>query len=310
MVLISGKSLVILKLKGASIGIPWAVVENDGTVNRNKNDILNRWKSDFEELLNQQLVPDMSDSANLLNISQCTADLTPLGSVITIDEVQGALNRSKNGKYLGDDGVLVEVRRNDLSLAYLVKWFNVCFITGTVPDQWSRDIIIPIPKDAKNDLRDPLNYRGITVACATYKIYCLVLNNRLTKWVKHNDIPCDEQAGFRSGRCTHCPAWLHLGNVCYLVEIRMKKRLQTFSTFFDFSKAYDRVNKSLLWEKLHSLGIKGPMLRALKSLYRSVQCSVRVNGIVSKWFNVTIGLRQVWILFPLLLNLLSSDIIQ
>ena len=47
----------------------------------------------------------MSDSANLLNISQCTADVTSLGSVITIDEVQGALKRSKNGKSLGDDGI-------------------------------------------------------------------------------------------------------------------------------------------------------------------------------------------------------------
>ena len=133
-----------------------------------------------------------------------------------------------------------------------------------------------------------------------------MLNNRLTKWVEHNDILCDEQAGFRSGRCTTD----HLGNVSYLVETRMKKRLQTFSTFVDFSKAYDRVNRSLLWEKLHSLGIRGPMLRALKSLYRSVQCSVRVNGIDSERFNVTTGLRQGCILSPLLFNLLSNDIIQ
>ena len=174
----------------------------------------------------------MSDSANLLNISQCTADLTPLGLVITIDEVQGALNRSKNDKSLQDDGIPVEILRNDLSVAYLVKLFNVCFQTGTVPDQWSRGIIISIPKDAKNDLRDPMNYRGITIACATYKFYCPVLNNRLIKWVEHNDILCDEQAGFRSDRCTTD----HLDNVSYLVETSMKKRLQTFSTFIDFSK--------------------------------------------------------------------------
>ena len=138
--------------KKSSIGIPWEVVENDGTVNHNKNDILNRWKSDFEQLLNQQLVPDMSDSANLLNISECTADLTPLGSVITIDEVQGALNRSKNGKSMWDDGIPVEVLRNDWSIAYLVKLFNVCFHTGTVPDQLSRGIIIPIPKKRQKRL--------------------------------------------------------------------------------------------------------------------------------------------------------------
>ena len=52
------------------------------------------------------------------------------------------------------------------------------------------------------------------------------------------------------------------------------------------------------------------MLRALKSLYRSVQCSVRVNGIDSEWFNVTTGLRQGCNLSPLLSNLLSNGIVQ
>ena len=106
--------------KKPTIGIPWEVVENDGTIIATRMPFLIDGSLIFEQLLNQQLVPDMSDSANLLNISQCTADLTPLGSVITIDEVQGALNRSKNGKSLGDDGIPVEVLRKDVSAAYLL----------------------------------------------------------------------------------------------------------------------------------------------------------------------------------------------
>ena len=47
----------------------------------------------------------MTDIANLLNISQCTADLTPLGLVITIDEVQGALNRSRTVNLWGMMGL-------------------------------------------------------------------------------------------------------------------------------------------------------------------------------------------------------------
>ena len=38
------------------------------------------------------------------------------------------------------------------SIAYLVKLFNVCFHTGTVPDQWSRGIIIPIKKKRQKRL--------------------------------------------------------------------------------------------------------------------------------------------------------------
>ena len=35
---------------------------------------------------------------------------------------------------------------NTLSVAYLLKLFNVCFLTDTLPDQWSSGIIIPIKK--------------------------------------------------------------------------------------------------------------------------------------------------------------------
>ena len=77
-----------------------------------------------------------------------------------------------------------------------------------------------------------MNYRGITVACATYKFYCSVLNNRLTKWVEHNDILCDEYGGFWSGKCMTD----HLGNVCYLMETHIKKTSDIFNICRFFPK--------------------------------------------------------------------------
>ena len=41
-------------------------------------------------------------------------------------------------------------------------------MSAAVPDAWSRGIITPILKNAKEDPRDPLNYRGITVTSAVY----------------------------------------------------------------------------------------------------------------------------------------------
>ena len=44
--------------------------------------------------------------------------------------------------------------------------------------------IHPIPKSSTVDKRDPLSYGEITVTSVLYKLYCLILNNRLIKWGK------------------------------------------------------------------------------------------------------------------------------
>ena len=58
-------------------------------------------------------------------------------------------------------------------------------------------MITPIPKSSTSDPHDPMSYRGITLAPSSYKLYCGVLNARLTS--KLDDLDClnDEQNGFR-----------------------------------------------------------------------------------------------------------------
>ena len=66
----------------------------------------------------------------------------------------------------------------------------------------------------------------------------------------------------------------------------------------------------MLWGKLIKLGISGRMLEALKSLYNEVKCAVRINGQISDWFDVKIGLKQGCILSPLLFNIFINDLAQ
>ena len=54
----------------------------------------------------------------------------------------------------------------------------------------------------KADPRDPLCYRGIALAYASYKLYCNILNERLAQWVDDNNLLADEQNGFRKGCST------------------------------------------------------------------------------------------------------------
>ena len=71
-----------------------------------------------------------------------------------------------------------------------------------------------------------------------------------------------------------------------MIETRIKRKLSTYMAFIDFKKAYDSIDRNLLWQKLIRVGVKGRMLRAVKSLYSSVSSCVRINGFTTDWFDV------------------------
>ena len=116
----------------------------------------------------------------------------------------------------------------------------------------------------------------------------------------------DEQHGFRDGRNTGH----HFSTISLTIESRIKRKLDTYVTFIDFSKACDRIDRSLLWHKLSKNGIDGGMLRALQSLYEHVTCTVRINGVQSDIFEVKTGLKQGCILSPQLFNMFVNDLIH
>ena len=129
--------------------IPWEVINDDQSISVDHNIVLNRWKTDFEQLLNSsQSVTEITPEP-MSGVYPVICDTTTLNADITVDEVRFALVSAKKGKALGEDGIPIEVLHNDRCLAYLVNLFNVCFMDGYIPDAWSRGIICPIIKDTK-----------------------------------------------------------------------------------------------------------------------------------------------------------------
>jgi hypothetical protein len=84
---------------------------------------------------------------------------------------------AKNGKSPGIDRIQAEECKNQIVIYVLYKLFNLCIKTGKVPSMWNRGIITPIPKCSTSDPRDPLSYRGITLAPFAYKVLCGILND-------------------------------------------------------------------------------------------------------------------------------------
>ncbi|CAG2251188.1 unnamed protein product [Mytilus edulis] len=135
--------------------------------------------------------------------------------------------------------------------------FNVCHGSAS------------IIKCSSSDPRDPLSYRGITLAPATYKLYCGVLDCRLREKFDASDIIHDEQNGFRKDRNTID----HLLSITSIIESRKLRKQSTYAAFIDFKKAYDTINRALLFSKLELLGVSSKMIKALRSLYNNVQAA-------------------------------------
>ncbi len=284
------------------------VVDEDGSVSTDPTIVLDRWRSAFSELLNVAPPTDAPDARDGVQpqpgAGEELPDSSPLNEAISVEEVIAALRRAKDGKATGCDGIPVEVLRNEATVSFLHRLFNVVFSTGVTPSSWRKCVLNPIPKNATSDPREPTNYRGIALASSVYKLYCGVLNFRLSEWAEHNDLLSDTQNGFRKGRSTTD----HLGTLASVIETRKLQRKSTFVAFIDFRKAYDSINRSLLWTKLWDVGVRGVFHAALRSLYVDSLYSVRVNGHTSDWFSVSCGLRQGCLLSPILFNFYINDL--
>ena len=90
-------------------------------------------------------------------------------------EVQKVVDKAKVNKAVGVEELPNEVLITPNLVNILYCLFQTCFQNGIIPFVWNKSIIKPIPL---SDPRVPLNYRGISLISAMYKLYSSILNNR------------------------------------------------------------------------------------------------------------------------------------
>jgi hypothetical protein len=82
---------------------------------------------------------------------------------------------------------------------------------------------------------------------------------------------------------------------------------------FDLSKAFDRVNRSLLWEKLEKKGVHPQLIQAIKSTYDTStrgSSRIKVGKEFSEFFSLPNGVKQGSVLSPILFVIYVSDLTE
>ena len=169
-----------------------------------------------------------------------------LDAQISLVEVKQVLKIIKAGKAAGCDEIMVEWLKFGGDRMTYALWVlcNSVWLSEKCPEEWSKGVITLLYKDG--DVRDPLNYRGITLLSVVGKVFMRVLNARLAAYCESEDLLVDEQAGFRVGRS--CADQLLI-----LTEVLAEHRQvgkKVVACFIDVRKAYDRVWRDGLWKAL------------------------------------------------------------
>ena len=231
------------------------------------------------------------------------------------DEEHSAFNREftveelkhismANGKACGLDAIRNEYIRNcpDEYMEIIADFFNIILSTGLIPEEWCVAIIVPLFK--KGDVRNPDNYRGISLLSCVCKLFTSALNARLTAYAEEEGLIGEEQAGFRSKYCTSD----HIFSLHAIIELYKAASKKLYCAFVDYKKAFDMVDRTALWTKLVELGIGGRLMRVIMNLYQKAKAVVRVGGRLTESFPCNIGVRQGESLSPLLFALFIRDL--
>ena len=185
--------------------IPLEILKPDGSVSSDVTEVLGKWESDFTSLLNPIESTSTPGPMNITHSTQNNENLSGyLQDPIQMTEIESALKRMKSNKATGIDEISMEVLKCRNIRQTLCVLFNKCFTLGKIPNMWKMGIITPVPKSSTSDTRDPLSYRGIHITSALYKLYCNILNERLSKWESELEILSDAQNGFQQDMGSDC----------------------------------------------------------------------------------------------------------
>jgi hypothetical protein len=150
------------------------------------------------------------------------------------------------------------------------------------------------------------NYRTLSLINHMGKVLEKMIQIRLSFYCENNHCLPESQNGFRNDRSTVDAMFISR----LLASSAREKMINIYKVFVDLTKAYDKVNRSILWVVLANIGVPEKMIRLIRGTLDGSRADIRIKGKIVHGFDLNTGLKQGSVFSPLLFNIFFGAIIE